>query len=350
MFRKFLLIFLSLMLLAAPALADKTVTMTFTGDVTLGGEGYLRERDYSFDTMAENMGYDYFLANVKQLFTEDDLTVVNLEGVLSDSKTGENKKKTYRFRAPTEFVKILTGSSVEAANIANNHTMDFGKQGYAATLETLQGAGMGAFGNETVYIYEKDGVKIAFFGLNTTAFNGKKAWAKEEIARLKSEEGVSAVVFTIHAGQEYGKHRNKLQQDFAHYIINAGADLVIMHHPHVVQGIEIYKGRAICYSLGNFCFGGNKNIRALETVIARVEMTFADDGAFLGQQLTLYPAHISGTEPQSNYQPVLVRGEAAARVMHLIQIDTDFPLEPFSEELGFARQAFIPAAWTAEAE
>lgn len=341
--RRFFLLLLCLMLLAPAALAEKTVTLTFTGDVTLGSEEAKRRYAYSLDSVAAAEGYEYFFANVRDFFAEDDLTVVNFEGVLSDSNRQENTSKTYRFRGPTEFVEILNLASVEAANIANNHTMDFGTQGYTATKETLSSAGIGYFGNQSEYIFEKDGIRIAFLGLNSTALNKNKSWIKEEIPRLKEEEGINAVVFTIHAGQEYGKHRNNTQETFGHYVIDAGADLVIMHHPHVVQGIEVYQNRYICYSLGNFCFGGNKTVRAMETVVARVVLSFDDSGAYTGQQLSLYPAHISGTDPDNNYQPLFVSGDDAAEVMRLIQIDTDFDLNPYDEELGCAPQAYLPA-------
>ncbi len=325
------------------ACAEVTLHLTFTGDCTLGSEEAKRKQETSFDSVIAREGYGWPFANMQQLFQNDDLTVVNLEGVLSDSKSSENKKKTYRFRGPTAFVDILTRSGIEAVNLANNHTQDFGKQGYRATTDALNKAGVGYFGSRSVYIFEKHGIKIAFFGLNSTAFHGNKAWAKEEIARLKQEEGVNAVVFTFHAGQEYGKHRTEAQETYARYMIDAGADLIIGHHPHVVQGLEQYKNRTICYSLGNFAFGGNKSVRAIETVVADVAMTFADNGEYLGQQVTLYPAHISGTYPDNNYQPVLVSGEAAQEVMALIQNDTDYPLTPFTDEAGCAAQPYLPA-------
>ncbi|MGN0973009.1 MAG: CapA family protein, partial [Aristaeellaceae bacterium] len=276
-------------------------------------------------------------------FAEDDLTVINLEGVLSDSSKQENTKKTYRFRGPTDFVNILTCSSIEACNIANNHTMDFGNQGHDTTLATLQEAGLGAFGNGEVFIFEKDGIRIAFMSVNSTGFNNRKAWAKEEMARLKSEEGVNFIVYVFHGGTEYGRVRNNTQENVARYVIDNGADLVVMHHPHVVQGFDIYNNRSICYSLGNFCFGGNKEVRALEAMVVRATLTFADDGAYLGQQLALYPANISGTDPVNNYQPLLVTGEAAEAAMALAQHDTDYTLNPFDEALGCALQDYLPA-------
>lgn len=345
--RRFLCLLLCLTILVpAAALADKTVTITFTGDVTLGSEERLRSREYSFDTMAANQGYAYFFEKVKDFFAEDDLTVINLEGVLSDSQKGENKNKTYRFRGPTDFVNILTGSSIEACNIANNHTMDFGKQGYAATLETVTGAGLGAFGNGEVYVYEKDGVKIAFLGVNSTAFNSRRKWAQEEMARLKSEEGVNAIVYVFHGGTEYGRGRTNVQENVAQWAVNSGADLVVMHHPHVVMGFDVIDNRSVCYSLGNFCFGGNKTIRALEAMVVRATLTFADDGTYLGQQLALYPAVISGTAPESNYQPQLVSAdsEAAQNAMARAQRDTPFDLPALDPATGCALMDYLPAS------
>ena len=331
------------LLMPAFALADKTVTITFTGDVTLGSEEKKRANAASFDSVAAEKGYDYFFANMKDFFAEDDLTVINFEGVLSDSSAGEKKDKTYRFRGPTDFARILTQSGIEACNIANNHSMDYGNKGYESTRTALEAAGLGVFGNDSVYIYAKDGIRVAFLGVNSTAYNKRKTWAKEEIARLKAEEGVNAVVYVFHGGTEYGRVRNHMQEKASRYFIDCGADLIVMHHPHVVQGFDIYKNRSVCYSLGNFCFGGNKQVRALPAMVVRATLTFADDGAYLGQQLALYPAHISGTDPQNNYQPLLVSGEDAQAAMALAQRDTDFPLNPFDDEAGCALQDYLPA-------
>ena len=347
--RALALLMLSLCLLAqagmhSRARADTTIRLTFAGDVTLGSEEKVRPKGYSLDSFAAVYGYDYFFAKVKNLFSADDLTIVNLEGVLSDSSEDENTDKTYRFRGPTDFVQILTSGSVEMVNLANHHTKDYGARGLADTKNTLAQAGVAHFGGTDVSIYEKAGVKIAFFGLSYSDMKKKdRQWAAQEIQRLKREEGVSAVIFTFHAGREYSEARTPQQQEYAKEIIQAGADLVIMHHPHVVQGMSIFDNRSALYSLGNFCFGGNKNVRAMEALVVVAELTFSDDGEYLGQQLSLYPAHISGTEPRSNYQPRLVTGKDAKRVMRLVQADTRFKLNPVDEETGIAVQDFLPA-------
>ena len=331
--------------MTAGALAEKRVTLTFAGDVTLGSEERLWKEESSLVRCQAREGDAYFLERVRPLFAQDDVTVVNLEGVLSDSSEGENRDKTYRFRGPSAFARILTAGSVEMVSLANNHTMDYGARGYADTQAALDGEGVAHFGGREVCFFEKDGVRLAFVGCSyTTLTREERAWTMAEIARLKREEGVGAVICTYHGGQEYGDARTRKQQDFAKDAIAAGADLVIMHHAHVVQGMSVFDNRSVCYSLGNFCFGGNCRVRAMESLVVVAELTFSDDGVYLGQQLTLYPAHVSGTEPDNNFQPLLVTDEAdVRRVMRRVQQDTRFTLEPFDPEMGAVRQVYLPA-------
>jgi len=336
---------LCLMLLSTACLAEEEtirIRLTFAGDVTLGSEEYLWEKSFSLVSHAREHGYDYFLRNVKPLFETDDLTIVNLEGVLSDSAESENTEKTYRFRGPKDFTQILTAGSVEMVSLANNHTLDYGERGYVDTCAALDEAGIGRFAGGQVAVMEIRGVKLAFIGLSYTQdCEAERTWLNNEIARLKDEQGVHAVVFCYHGGTEYSEVRSEKQEDIARLAVDAGADLVIMHHPHVVQGMDVRRNRTILYSLGNFCFGGNKNVRAMESLVAVAELTFSPEGEYLGQQIDLYPAHISGTQPRSDYQPKLVTGSDARRVMRLIQQDTDFEIEPFEEATGFARQVYL---------
>lgn len=338
----FLVFLLMLFLSALPALAEKQIRLTFTGDVTLGSEEALRDEDFSLIHFAEEHGYDYFFSEVRSLFEQDDLTIVNLEGVLSDSSEGENTKKTYRFRGPTDFSSILSQSSIEMANLANNHSMDYGERGYKDTQAALDRAGVQHFGGHDVCYFEKDGIRIAFIAMSYTEENrAERKWLQEKIRSLDQE--ANAVIFCYHGGQEYSDARTEKQMDIAKLAIHAGADLVIMHHPHVVQGMSIFDNRTACYSLGNFCFGGNKRVRAKESLIVAATLTFSDDGVYLGQQLDLYPAHISGTTPQNNYQPHLVTGSDARLVMKRVRADTRFKIKNYDESLGFARQDYLPA-------
>ena len=269
--------------MAVSALAETTVTFTFAGDVTLGCEERLWAEESSLVRCQAWEGDAYFFERVRPLFEQDDLTVVNLEGVLSDSSEDENREKMYRFRGPSSFARILNGGSVEMVSLANNHTMDYGARGYEDTQAALDDEGIAHFGGREVSFFEKDGVRPAFLGASyTTLTREERAWTMAEIARLKREEGVGAVICTYHGGQEYGDARTDKQQSFAKNAIAAGADLVIMHHAHVVQGMSVLDNRSVCYSLGNFCFGGNCRVRAMESLVVVAELTFSDDGAYLG--------------------------------------------------------------------
>ena len=342
---KFILVLMAaLLLLTSPCLAEEvTITISFAGDCTLGSQEYLRESAGSFDSYIKKYGTEYPFDKVRDIFLADDWTVVNLESILSDSKKGENKKQTYRFRGPSSFVDILTSSGVDMVNLANNHTDDYGEAGLASTKEILTNAGIAYCEKEDVYILERDGIRIAFLGLSITDHRAYGKFLNEKIASLKSKEGCQFVILNFHFGWEYSFVHSKKQRLTSHEVILSGADLVVGTHPHVVQGVESYKNRLILYSLGNFSFGGNPklNPRSLQAYIAQVKLTF-EGGAFKSQQLNIIPVHTSGTQPQSNYQPYLVTGEEAQAVIQRIQGDTPFPLKPYVEGIGAVQEA-IPA-------
>ncbi len=365
--RRFLTLLLTLLLvtLCSSALADKTITITFTGDVTLGGEDFNRGYDTSFDSYYDMYGPEYFLANMKPFFEEDDLTIVNLEGVLSDNwelKPADKGKGTkigasYWFRGRTEFVQVLTSASVEAVSLANNHAADYGIEGLRDTVDTLEKAGVewfctrdsNASDTERFFFFEKDGVTVAFIStywldyVNSTP-NNKPSWLSQQIEELKTSGKADAVVCILHGGQEYGRHRTLPQKRFTRMAMNAGADLVITHHPHVVMGMDVIGNRSAFYSLGNFCFGGNHESYqtvygkkagvkdAVPALVVRAVLTFDDDGTYKGQQMTLYPVHTTGAAREggrqaNNYQPRFVTGPDAAHVLHLMQIDMNYDLK-----------------------
>ena len=338
------LLVLQLILLSS-GLAEKSILMTFTGDCTLGSEETKRNNPNSFDTFAKEKGYDYFFANFREMFEQDDLTVVNLEGVLSDSHYNENKKKFFRFRGPVDFAKILTGSSIEACNLANNHTMDFGTQGMKNTQAALDGEKVAWFIGDQFYLHRHDGLTIAFIGLDSSKYNRMRNKVGEIFRNLKETEGVNAIVVCMHAGMEYrAKHEDNVAQ-IAKKLIDAGADLMIMHHPHVLQGVEIINQRSVFYSLGNFVFGGNCEIKtnkknpeitSLYTMAVQVRMTFTNEGKYLGQQAVIYPAQISDDPVVNNYQPRRLSMVEAAPVAEAIQRDTAFSLPAMTEKDGLS--------------
>lgn len=376
--RVLLLLLAALLLPMSAALADKTVTITFTGDVTLGCEDYLRGDPASFNTVYMQQGPAYFLRNMKDFFAEDDLTIVNLEGVLTDNSSLLPADKGrggdgYWFRGPTEYVQVLTEAGVEAVTLANNHAMDYGDAGIQDTVDTLEKAGIAWFGTrdknktntEQFYIYEKDGVRIAFMSLYWDDYrqgdpDGCGAWMSKQITALKEEGKADAVVCILHGGQEYGRHRTRPQTVFTAMALRAGADLVICHHAHVVMGMDVINNRSAFYSLGNFCFGGNRNAYqrnnakskvpvqdAAPALVVRATLTFEDDGTYKGQQMTLYPVQTTGVdrvgdEQKNDYQPKFINGSLAAHVLHLMQIDMAYD-DNHKDKVNRDLKAFIIA-------
>ena len=361
-----LLCLLLALMLPLMALADKTITITFTGDVTLGGEERIAGEANSFASVYEKNGPEYFLQNFADFFAEDDLTVINLEGVLTDNDQlnpvdkgkGTEIGSGYWFRGSTEYVKVLTSASVEAASLANNHTLDYGETGLRDTIRALEGAGVAWFGTydkhtndtEAFYFYEKDGVTVAFVSLYWENYsqgdpNGVGAWLSNEIMEMKASGKVDAVVAVLHGGQEYGRHRTRPQKVFTAMAMKAGADLVICHHAHVVMGMDVIGNRSAVYSLGNFCFGGNRSAYQVKTgkknivqdaspaLVVRAVLTFDDDGRYKGQQLTLYPVQTTSVDRNgesiqvNDFRPKFITGKLAANVMHLMQVDMNYDLK-----------------------
>ena len=333
--------------------ADKVIRVTFTGDCTIGSTERTRGMENSLDAYAMREGYDYFFRNFADMFAADDATVINFEGVLQDSRANENQNKVYRFRGPIEFTNIVTSVSIEAAALANNHVGDYGALGLDRTKEALANAGVSWFRIDRYYLLVKDGIRIAFFAIDSSSLQNNIDTIRSTMSYLKRNGQADACVVCYHGGTEYDPKHNVYQTRTAERLIDSGADLIIMHHPHVVQGIGMYRNRYICYSLGNFVFGGNCEIRtemwrghrpvtSLYAIVVQAEFTFSDDGKYLGQRLLVYPTFISGSAPHNDYQPRLVTGEDAALVLTDVQFDTAFRLPEFNEETGCVELVYLP--------
>jgi Putative enzyme of poly-gamma-glutamate biosynthesis (capsule formation) len=338
------LILLAALMLPSFACAG-TLTLTFAGDCTLGADAPNFNNKSAFPALIEENGYEYPFKNVKHLFENDDLTMVNLEGVLSDDKSDMKKGVPYHFRGPAAYAKMLPLASIEAVNLGNNHTKDFGFTGLQATKDALAAENVGYCIDQDIYYFEKDGIKIAVLGFFYSHFTMNRDWMATAIPALKREQGVHFVVAHLHAGEEYSNKHSKKAQTAAYRLIDLGVDLVIGHHPHVLQGLEIYKDRTIVYSLGNFSFGGTRTPKkaTLPTMVAQFEIEF-EGTDYISQQMTIYPARCTGYDDDSLFQPVLVEGEEAEAVMKIIQKDTKFALNPFVAGVGAVQEPVKPAS------
>ena len=298
---------------------DAVFTISAAGDCTLG-------TDENFDYETGFTGkYDavqdpsYFFKEVKSIFEADDLTIVNMEGTLTEEETRADK--LYAFKASPEYAKILTEGDVETVNLANNHTYDYGEKSYTDTIAALDAEGIISFGNDRTAIIEIQGIKVGLLGTYELRDHmGCEQEMKDNIANLK-EQGAQLIIATFHWGEERENIPNETQVALAHSAIDNGADLVLGHHPHVLQGIEEYKGKNIVYSLGNFCFGGNSGPADMDTPIFQQPFTFVDGELQEDNVKNIIPCKISSayTEGYNNYQPLPVEGEVKEAIFTRIQ-------------------------------
>lgn len=291
-----------------------SLTLSVVGDCTLGTDETF-DYDTSLNAYYENYGADYFLQNVKDIFSTDDLTIANFEGTLTDSD--EREDKTFAFKAPASYASILTGGSVEAVNTANNHSHDYGEQSFDDTLAALDDAGIVHFGYDETAVMDVKGIKVGLVGIYELYDHlEREQQLKDNIAKVKAD-GAQLIVVIFHWGNETETVPDSNQTTLGRIAIDEGADLVCGHHPHVLQGIETYKGRNIVYSLGNFCFGGNSSPSDMDTMIYQQTFTIDADGIKKDNVTNIIPCSISSAayDGYNNYQPTPAEGDEATRIL-----------------------------------
>lgn len=293
-----------------------SITVSAAGDCTLGTDEFF-DQSTSLNAVYASNGPSYFFQNVKPIFEEDDLTIVNMEGTLTEESVRQDK--TYAFKGPAEYTQILTDGSVEAANLANNHSHDYGDQSYTDTIAALDAAGITNFGYDRTAVMDVQGVKVGLVG--TYELADGMGCEEEMIANIKAveEQGAQIVIVSFHWGIEKANYPTENQVNLAHSAIDNGADLVLGHHPHVLEGIEVYNGKNIVYSLGNFCFGGNSNPSDKDTMIFQQTFT-VENGELKEDNVTnVIPCSVSSVSGYNNYQPTPLEGDEAERVNQRIQ-------------------------------
>lgn len=291
-----------------------TITITAAGDVSMGnyvGQDYA----WSFRQMYETVeDQSYFLENVYDIFSQDDMTIVNLEGVLTFSEE-LNPGRTYNIKGDPEYADILTCGSVEAVSMANNHRLDFGENGTKDTLAALEPTGIVYAYDTNVGIYETKGIRIGFVSVNEIGWGqGVEKLMKDGITKLQEEE-VDLILACCHWGIEREFYPTEFQQQFGRECIDLGADLVIGHHPHVLQGVEEYQGKYIIYSLANFCFGANRNPSDKDTMIAQQTFTFIDGERQEESEFHIIPCSITSDSSRNDYRPTPAEGDEALRII-----------------------------------
>ncbi len=303
-----------------PVSADQTgVRIALVGDIMLGGTA---------TEFVERHGYDYPFEHVRAELARADVVFGNLEGPLTDR--GEPLDKRFVFRTPPDKVApALARAGFDVVALANNHTLDYGPEGLFDTLAALSGAGISGVGAgvdsdaaRAPVVVESGGLSIGFLAYSNTfpeafwataerpgtAF-GHEHHVRADVSRLR--EQVDVVVVSFHWGQELATELRDYQPRLGRAAIEAGADIVAGHHPHILQGVEVYGGGVIFYSLGNFTFGSySENART--SAIARVRV--GPDGL---QAVELTPINVYN--PEVLFRPQVLDGAPAQAVIDELQ-------------------------------
>ncbi len=289
------------------------ITISAAGDVTLGSNQN-QTYDFSFHEYYDNNGAEYFLQNVRDIFEADDFTIVNLEGTLTNSE--DRREKQWNHRGKPEYVEVLTCSSVEAVTLGNNHIMDYNKEGVADTISTVKNAGIAyglscGWGNEYGLYETGKGVKIGFVSVNESS-EGKYSYPylEDGLAALR-DAGAHIVIACTHWGDEKTHVVAQDQIDMGRWCIDMGYDLVLGCHPHVLQGIELYNGKYIVYSMGNFCYGGNKNPADKDSMIWQQTFTLTDGMVQPESEARVIPCSLSSVTRRNDFCPIVLECEEA---------------------------------------
>lgn len=295
---------------AAPT--STTLTLSFAGDCTLG-----TDENFNHST-SFNAQYDevddpaWFFANVVDLFKADDLTIVNMEGTLT--KTTSRADKTFAFKGSPDYAQVLAQGDVEAASMANNHSHDYGEASYDDTIEALEKAAIAPFGYDRIAYQDVKGVKVALIGAYELAEGKGIEDDMVDLIKQAQDKGAQLIAVYIHWGIEKDTVPTETQVALGHAAVDAGADLVIGSHPHVIQGYEKYHGRYIVYSLGNFCFGGNSNPSDKDCMIFQQTFTVTDKEIEQDDAINVIPCSISSASGSNNYQPTPATGDEKKRI------------------------------------
>ncbi len=278
------------------------LALTFGGDCTFGRH---RETSYSgsFDEMYDKHENDisYFFSGIPE-FHNDDLTMVNFEGTLTNAVKYANK--TFVFKGPAKYAEILPAGSIDVVTVANNHSMDYLQAGFDDTVRNLEPY-VAVSGYNRMPVVDVKGVKIGFASNTGWAFDAaQKKFIENAITNLRAA-GADIIVFNYHWGVERSYQSNPTQRAIGRYCIDMGADLVIGHHPHVVQEVENYKGKAIAYSLGNLVFGGNRNPQEKNCLIFRQNFTVnLNTKQITTSDYQALPYRVSSVNYRNDYHPV----------------------------------------------
>ena len=254
------------------------ITLTATGDFTVGGDSRKSTSIWMNELKKHDNDYNFALANVRDIFLADDLTIVNFEGTLTDSTyvPSEKRNNEFLFSASPDHVSMLVDNGIEAVALENNHVLDHGQAVYEETQQHLDDAGIVWSNSTHVGVMEVKGIQIAMLSyLCIDRYNTLWDQVPKDIAAAKEQYPI--VIVSFHWGKEMAYSPTQNQIKMGRLAVDSGADLVLGHHSHRMNPIEYYNGVYICYSLGNFCFAGNSKPSDMSSFMFQTRWRIRDD-------------------------------------------------------------------------
>ena len=285
------------------------LTITCTGDLTIGGDSRKRTDIFNDELKKQGGDINFTMRNIRDILLADDLTLVNFEGTLTESTYIPSNKKNndFLFSAPPSYVTMLSDNGIEAAALENNHSMDHGQDAYEDTQAALEGAGIVWSNSEHLGVIEVKGIQVAMLSyLCIDRYD--QLWDKvpADIAEAKAKYPI--VIVSFHWGYELDyypgdhKHNPNNQLKMGRLAVDSGADLVIGNHSHRFNPIEYYNGAYICYSLGNFCFSGNKKPSDMTSYLFQTRFRIREDGVE-NEGFRIIPIRISSRKERNDFTP-----------------------------------------------
>lgn len=274
-------------------------TISMVGDCTLSAAENRKGWGDSYEVVV-NGDFAYPFSNTKQFFEQDDLSIANLECILTDNYY-PNTIEWFGFKSGSEYAQILVNGDIEFVTLANNHTQDYGEKAYNDTKVILDEAGIAYAGEEEWYIYETDrGLKVGLYCL----YKKTEPKAEHIDAGIKAleEAGAELKIVLMHWGKEGSYRPTDTQNEMGRYAIDAGFDVVYGSHAHRLQPVETYNGGIIIHNLGNWTFGGHTNPDDKDTAIAQVTVKKVGESVTV-DGLKLIPCRLSTVDYANNYCP-----------------------------------------------
>ena len=293
---------------------SRTITITCTGDLTIGGDNYHKKGKKFYDELKKNDdNISFTMANVRDIFRHDDLTLVNFEGTFTDSKFVPDNKKgnDFLFNISPSYVTVLTDNYIEAVSLENNHVYDHGDEGYEDTVNTLTNAGIRYSNSRQIGVFTVDDIEIAMlsylcidrYDKPVDGYDNLYDKVAADIRYAKETLKYDIVIVSFHWGIEKYYRPTENQIRMGRLAVDSGADLVIGHHSHRINPIEQYKGVYICYSLGNFCFSGNDKPDDMNSFIFQTRFKITKNREISNIGFRIIRIRITSLKDKNNYVP-----------------------------------------------